>query len=169
MKPEQIHLGDLKRILLGQTPPIFLAEVFIRALVIYLCAMLVMRYMGKRMNGQHSIIELSVMVMMGAIVAPAMQIPDRGITWGILILVVTLVLLRGLNWLGFKNSKIEKIVQGEPITLVSDGVIQKDVLKKTKITNQQVFEGLRTRQIYSLGRVRRMYMEGYGLFSVYEQ
>src|SRR3954468_9312590 len=99
MKPEQIHLGDLKRILFGQTPPIFLVEVFIRALGIYLCAMLVMRYMGKRMIGEHSINELAGMVMMGGIVAPAMQIPDRGITWGILILVVTLVLQRGLNWL----------------------------------------------------------------------
>jgi uncharacterized membrane protein YcaP (DUF421 family) len=169
MKKEQIHLGDIKRILFGQQPPEYLIEVFVRALIIYLCAMVIMRFMGKRMNGMHSIIELSVMVMMGAIVAPAMQIPDRGITWGILVLFGTLLLLRGLNWLGFKNSGVEKAIQGRTITLISEGVLNRDELEKTKITNQQVFEELRSKNIYNLGRIKRLYMEGYGLFSVYEQ
>src|SRR3954469_18684744 len=115
MKKEEIHLWDLKRILIGQAPPEFLLEVFIRSLIIYVAAIIIMRYMGKRMNGQHSIIELSVMVMMGAIVAVPMQIPDRGILQGLLILVVTLLLLRTLNWLGFKSEKVEKTVQGELI------------------------------------------------------
>src|SRR5947209_8169180 len=95
MKKEQIQLWDIKRILFGQAPPEFLVEVFIRSLVIYVAAIIVMRWMGKRMNGQHSIIELSVMVMMGAIIAVPMQVPDRGMLQGVLILLVTLFLLRG--------------------------------------------------------------------------
>lgn len=168
MKKEEIHLWDVKRILLGDAPPEFMLEVFIRSLLVYLIAIVVMRWMGKRMNGQHTIIELSVMVMMGAIISLPMQAPDRGILQGVLVLLVTLILLRGINWLGFRNSRFEKLVQGESFVLVKDGVLQKDVQQNTAITNQQVFEILRSKQIYNLGKVKRMYIEACGIFSIYK-
>jgi uncharacterized membrane protein YcaP (DUF421 family) len=169
MKKEEIYLWDVKRILLGQAPPEFLLEVLIRSVVVYIMAIFVVRLMGKRMNGQHSIIELAVMVMMGAIISLPMQAPDRGILQGLLVLLVTLVLLRGINMMGYKNAKIEKLLHGSVFTLVKDGVLQKDVQTKTKITNQQVFEILRGKQIYNLAKVKRMYMEAYGIFSVYNE
>lgn len=169
MKKEEIHLWDIKRILLGQTPPEFLLEVFIRSLIVYLIAIVVVRAMGKRMNGTHSIIELAVMVMMGAIISLPMQAPDRGILQGVLVLLVTLLLLRSVNWIGFKNSKFEKVVHGDVITLVKDGVLQKKEQAATKITNQQVYEILRSKQIFNLASVKRMYLEAYGNFSVYKE
>jgi uncharacterized membrane protein YcaP (DUF421 family) len=169
MKKEEIHLWDVKRILFGDAPPEFMLEVFVRSLVVYLIAIFVVRWMGKRMNGQHTIIELAVMVMMGAIISLPMQAPDRGILQGVLVLFVTLILLRGTNWLGFKNSRFERVVQGQLYVLVKDGVLQKDVQAKTAITNQQVFEVLRSRQIYNLANVKRMYIEACGLFSVYKE
>ena len=167
MKKEEIHLWDIKRILLGQTPPEFLLEVFIRSVVVYLVAIFIVRLMGKRMNGTHSIIEMAVMVMMGAIISLPMQAPDRGILQGVLVLLVTLLLLRCVNWMGFKNSKFEKTVHGTVITLVKDGVLQKKEQTDTKITNQQVFEILRNKEIFNLASVKRMYVEAYGIFSVY--
>ncbi len=169
MKKEEIHLWDIKRILFGQAPPEFMLEVFIRSLVMYLIAIVVVRAMGKRMNGQHSIIELAVMVMMGAIISLPMQAPDRGILQGVLVLLVTLALLRSINLMGFKNAKLERTVHGDVFTLIKDGVLQKDVQTKTKITNQQVFEILRSRQIYNIAKVKRMYLEAYGIFSIYQE
>src|SRR3982750_3522578 len=96
MKKEEIHLWDVKRILIGQAPPEFLLDVLIRSLIMYIAAILVLRWMGKRMNGQLSIIELAVMVTMGAILAVPMQIPDRGLLQGLLVLVTILALLRGI-------------------------------------------------------------------------
>ena len=169
MKKEEIHLWDIKRILLGQAPTEFLLEVFIRSVIIYLVAILIVRWMGKRMNGTHTIIELSVMVMMGAIVSLPMQAPDRGIIQGVLVLFVTLFLLRGASWLGLKYTRFEKMLHGDVIMLIKDGVLQKAEQAKTKITNQQVFEVLRSKGIYNLARVKRLYVEGYGIFSVYEE
>ncbi|HEX2532616.1 MAG TPA: YetF domain-containing protein [Chitinophagaceae bacterium] len=169
MKKDEIHLWDIQRILFGQAPPEFMLEVFLRSLVVYLIAIAVMRWMGKRMNGQHSIVELSVMIMMGAIISVPMQMPDRGILQGVLVLFTTLFLLRVTNWLGFKSPRFEQLVHGDAVTLVSDGVLQRAVLEKTRITNQQVFEILRSRQIFNLGQVKRMYLEGPGIFSVYQQ
>ena len=169
LKKEEIHLWDIKRILLGQAPPEFLLEVLIRTLIVYVAAIVVMRWMGKRMNGQQTIVELSVMVMLGAIISVPMQVPDRGILQGLLVLLVTLALLRIINWLGFKKSTIEKAVQGEVVLLVKEGVLQKDELAKTKITNQQLFENLRSEKIFNLGMVKRLYLEGCGVFSIYRE
>jgi uncharacterized membrane protein YcaP (DUF421 family) len=169
MKKEEIHLWDIKRILFGQAPPEFLLEVFIRSLIIYVAAILVLRWMGKRMNGQLTIIELAVMVMMGAIISVPMQIPDRGILQGLMVLFATLFFLRAINWLSYKSVRLEDTVQGRVILLIKDGVLQLKQMKKSKITNQEVFAELRSKNIFNLGKVKRMYLEACGEFSIYQE
>lgn len=169
MKKEQIHLWDIKRILFGEAPPEFLLEVLIRSLIIYVAAIIAMRLLGKRMNGQLTIIELSVIVMMGATISVPMQIPDRGILQGFVVLLCILIFLRGINHIAYFNPGFEKLVQGEASTLVKDGVLNLKELDRTKITHQQVFEILRAKKIYQLGNVKRMYLEACGIFSVYTE
>ena len=168
MRKEEIHLWDIKRILFGQAPPEFLLEVLIRTLVIYIAAIIVMRWMGKRMNGQLTIIELAVMVMMGAIISVPMQVPDRGILQGLLVLLAIQFFLRNINWLSYKSARFEELVQGHVCTLVKDGVLQLKELEKNQLSNQQVFMVLRKKNIFNLGKVKRLYMEACGIFSVYE-
>jgi uncharacterized membrane protein YcaP (DUF421 family) len=169
MKKGEIHLWDIKRILFGQAPPEFLLEVFIRSLIIYLAAIVLMRWLGKRMNGQLTILEYAVMIVMGATIAVPMQIPDRGLVQGFVVMLCILLFLRGINWIAFHNSRFEKLVQGEVSLLVKDGVLNLKELNREKITHQQVFEVLRTKKIFQLGEVKRMYLEACGVFSVYQQ
>jgi uncharacterized membrane protein YcaP (DUF421 family) len=169
MKKEQIYLWDIKRILFGQAPPEFLLEVFIRALIIYIASIVLMRFLGKRMNGQLTIVELAVIVTMGAAIAVPMQMPDRGIIQGFVVLACTLLFLRGINLVAFNNSRFEKIVQGEACMLIKDGVLNMEELRKTRISQQQIFEVLRAKKIFQLGKVKRMYLEACGIFSLYTE
>jgi uncharacterized membrane protein YcaP (DUF421 family) len=168
MKREQIHLGDIKRILFGQTPPEFMIEVVVRTILIYFLLMLTVRFMGKRMSGQITLVELSVMITLGAIVSPVMQLPDRGIVFGIIVLGVATFFQRGLNLWGFKNEKVEKITQGEMSLLVKDGKMVLEEMAKTQITKQQLFSMIREKKIPNLGRVKRAYLEACGILSLYE-
>src|SRR5215210_3002625 len=118
MKKEEIHLGDIKRWLFGQTPPEFMIEVAIRTLLIYVILLLVVRLFGKRMTGQITLVELAVMVTLGAIVSPVMQLPDRGILFGVIALFVALLFQRGLNLVAFKNEKVEHVTQGTLTLLI---------------------------------------------------
>lgn len=169
MKKEEIIPFDLRRILLGQAPPEFLAEVLIRTLIVYLAAIVVVRLLGKRMNGQLSILEMSVMVLMGAILSLPMQAADRGIVQGFVALLTVLLLLRGINWLTFRKPAIEQLVHGHTVLLVKDGMLQTDQLEATRITKQQLYGVLRSNNITNLGQVKRVYLEPYGDFSVYRQ
>jgi uncharacterized membrane protein YcaP (DUF421 family) len=169
MKKEDIQPWDWQRILFGEAPPEFLVEVFLRTFIIYVVLMVIVRMMGKRMGGQLTISELAVMVTLGAIVSPAMQIPQLGVIMGIMILVCALIFQRGLNLAEFKNARFESISQGEAQLLIRNGIIQLDQMKKAKISRQQLFSALRSEQVFNLGDVGRVYIETGGSFSIYKK
>lgn len=167
MKKEEIHLGDIKRILFGQAPPVFLLEVLIRTLLIYVILLVIVRSLGKRMSGQLTIMEMAVMLALGATVSVAMQIPDRGIFLSVIVLLVTVGFQRGFSYLGFKSAKAEKVLQGDVSILVKQGVMQIAEMQYCRISKQQLFGQLRCNGIYHLGKVRRVYIEASGAFSIY--
>jgi uncharacterized membrane protein YcaP (DUF421 family) len=167
MKKEDIHLGDWSRLLLGEAPPLFLLEVFIRTLVIYVFLLFILRWLGKRMSGQLTIMELSVMLTLGAIVSASMQLPDHGILEGAFLLLCALSFQRGISYLGVWSGRFEKITQGRAGMLVKDGVLQLPAMQEFRISRQQVFAQLRNQKIYNLGLVERMYLEASGMYSVF--
>jgi uncharacterized membrane protein YcaP (DUF421 family) len=168
MKKEEIVLWDWKRIMLGQAPPEFLVEVLVRTILIYIVLLVVLRLMGKRMDGQLTLTEMGVMVTLGAIVSVAMQLPDKGFAMGAVALITVAALQRGINWLSVKNEKIEDITQGTMSILIRDGKMQVDEMLRAGISKQHLFSALRGKQILNLGRVKRLYFEACGLFNVYE-
>jgi len=169
MKKEEIHLDDWRRILFGQAPAEFLLEALVRTLIIYVAMLIVLRLLGKRMNGQITITELAVIITLGAIVALPMQSPDRGILPGIVLLLVIMLLQRGVTGWGVRNARVEKIIQGEMSMLVRDGVLQLDALKDARISQDQLFAQLRDKAVEHLGQVERVYLEGCGVFSVFRR
>ncbi|TLD40418.1 MAG: hypothetical protein JETT_3326 [Candidatus Jettenia ecosi] len=69
MDKEVIKFGDWERLFFGHAPVEFMLEVFLRTIFIYLMLLLILRLLGKRMTSQASILELAVMVTLGAIIA----------------------------------------------------------------------------------------------------
>jgi uncharacterized membrane protein YcaP (DUF421 family) len=169
MEKDEIHFGDIKRWLFGQTPPEFMIEVFIRTILIYLFLLLVVRLMGKRMSGQITLTEMAVMITLGAIVSPAMQLPDRGLLFGVVGLLIALLFQRGYNYLGVKSSKAEDITQGTLSLLVKDGELNLGELEKARITKQQLYALLREKKVQNLAKVKRAYFEACGVLSVFEE
>ncbi|HEX8426623.1 DUF421 domain-containing protein [Hymenobacter sp.] len=168
MKKEDIHLGDWHRILFGDTPGVFTWEVVVRTIIIYLIFLVVMRLLSKRMSAQLTITELGVMIMLGGIVAVPMQIPNRGLLPGALLLICVLIYQRGLSWLSLKKRSVELAVQGDVTVLVKDGVMQINHMRDDSISHNEVFAQLRDRNIKQLGEVKRLYLEGNGSFSVFK-
>lgn len=168
MKKEDIHLWDVNRILFGEAPQIFLVEVFIRTILIYALLLLAVRLMGKRMSGQLTISETSVMLTLGAIVSPAMQSPGVGILQGAFILFLAFSFQRGLNFFEFKSGKLEKLSHGQMVMVVKDGTMMLHEMTVAKLSRQQLFAVLRSEGIHNLGEIERVYLESFGMFSIYK-
>ena len=169
MKKDEIHLYDINRILFGEAPPIFLLETLIRTLIVFTLLLIMIRYLGKRMSGQLTIMEFAVLLTLGAIISPAMQAPDRGILAAALLLFIVLFLQRRINLLSFKNKKVDKLINDSLSMIIKDGVLQLDSMRGLNISNQQIYSELRSKGIYQLGKVKRLYLEGSGSFSVYQE
>jgi len=167
MKADEIKLGDWQRILFGDVSALFLVEVFFRTLIIYLLLLAIVRWLGKRMSGQLTIIEMTVMVTLGAIVSVPMQISDRGILQGAIILVTALGLHRGVNYFSMKSRKGEKLLYGSPTILVKNGVLQLENMREVRISRQQLFSELRSKNVMNLGKLQRVYLEPSGSFTLF--
>ncbi|HEY9154739.1 MAG TPA: YetF domain-containing protein [Opitutaceae bacterium] len=167
MDKSQIHLTDWHRILFGDAPALFLVEVFVRAIVTYVLLLIAVRLLGKRMSGQLTVMELAVMLTLGAIVSVAMQMPDRGILLGIWVLLLALIFQRGTTWLDWISPKFETITEGRVSIIVQDGILNLNALRIARLSREQVFAILRERKVYNLGSVKRLYFEACGDFSVY--
>jgi uncharacterized membrane protein YcaP (DUF421 family) len=167
MDPQSIHFTDWQRILFGDAPAVFLIEVLIRALCTYAVLLVVIRLLGKRMSGQLTITEMAVMLTLGAIISVPMQMPERGILHGVVMLFFVLAFQRGFTWFIFKSRKLEALAEGRMIMLIKDGVLQLHELEKVNMSREQLFAILRGEGIYHLGQVKRVYQEASGSFSIY--
>lgn len=168
MKKEDIHLADVHRILFGEAPAVFLAEVLVRTILIYFMLLIAVRLMGKRMGGQLTNAEMAVTLTLGAIVSPAMQVPNVGLLQGGFILLLALGFQRGLNWLEFRSQKLEELSHGKVSLLVKNGTLVLSELDKSKMSRQQLFAVLRNEGIFNLGQIERVYLESFGAVSIYE-
>ncbi|WP_437675684.1 DUF421 domain-containing protein [Sorangium sp. So ce131] len=166
MKEEEIVPWDVKRILLGQTPAAFLLEILVRTVVVYLCLLVIVRLLGKRMSGQITILEMGVMLSLGAIVSVPFLAHDRGLVAGVLLLVAIMALHHGLSWWSMRSPRVELLSQGRATVLARDGVMLLDELAGAALSREQLFAVLRGKGVEQLGQVTRVYLEACGLFSV---
>jgi uncharacterized membrane protein YcaP (DUF421 family) len=168
MDKEDIKLSDWQRILFGNAPVEFMAEVAVRTIIIFILLLVCVKLMGKRMAGKLTIIELSVMLTLGAIVSVPMQIPERGLLLGVLTLTCAYFFQRGFNWLAVKYHKMERISHGSMDIVIEDGIVQLDKLAKNRVSVNQLFSNLRQEKVHNLGALERVYMEAGGSFSIYK-
>ena len=68
--------------------------------------------------------------------------------------------------MGFYSGKIEKLTQGRAKLLVKNGVINLVEMEANRISRYQLFAKLREKNVHNLGKVKRVYMEAEGLFSL---
>lgn len=166
MEKDDIKLQDLRRILLGEAPAEFLLEVLVRSFLTYIILLIVLKLLGKRMSGRLSNTEMAVMLMFGAVVSSAMQIPERGIVESCFILCLVLIFQRVFTLWTINSRALEKATLGTVSLIVKNGMIQPGFMNKELLSHGQLFRKLRAKSIMQLGEIKRVYMETNGSFTI---
>jgi uncharacterized membrane protein YcaP (DUF421 family) len=169
MKPEEINITDIQRIIIGDVPVEFLLEVLIRLVFLFFILILAMRLMGRRMASTLSRNELAALVSLAAAIGVPMQDPARGLLPAVLITVIVVGVQRSIALGTFKSKKFERIVQDDLSILIENGCVNLAALKETGLSKQRVFAELRSESIINLGKVQRLYLESTGKFSLIQQ
>ena len=126
---------------------------FFRAIVLYIIVLVVMRLMGKREIGQLQPFELAISIMIADLAATPMAETGIPITNGIMPILGLLVMHLIISMINIKSTKARQIICGKPSLLIFRGKIDQKVLKKERITINELEERLRDNNIFNIGDV----------------
>ncbi|WP_019948001.1 DUF421 domain-containing protein [Hymenobacter aerophilus] len=145
----------------------FLLEIAARCGVMYLLILAALRVMGRRGVRQLSIFELSIILGLGSAAGDAMLYDDTPLLPTLVVFGMVTGLYTIFNVLTERFPGFSDWLEGEPILLVEEGVINRPNFEKQNITLKELFGELRQQQVEHLGQVRRAYIESDGETSVY--
>lgn len=143
-----------------------MATAFVRTILLYFIIMVGIRVMGKRQIGELEPVELVLMLLISDLAAVPMQ--DFGIPLlnGALPIVTLLSLSMLLSFFSMKSIRFHRLVCGNPTTLIKDGVIQQDALRRNRFTLDELIEELRVQSVTDLTTVKYAVLETNGQLSV---
>ncbi len=168
MKPEEIHLYDLPRILMGEVPPAFLIEAFIRILFLFLLLIIAIRLMGRRMASSLTRNELAALTSLAAAIGVPVLGPDRGLLPALIIALIVIAIQRAMAYGVFKSKKLERAFMDHNNILIADGCLNLPEVRKAGLSQERIFAQLRSSGVDSLGKVQRLYFEPAGRFTLIE-
>lgn len=142
---------------------------FIRAIILYIIVLIVMRLMGKREIGQLQPFELAISIMIADLASIPMTEPGIPITNGIIPILGLLVMHLLISIINIKSIRCREIICGKPSILIYRGKIDEKVLKKERFTINELQERLRGNNIVNIGDVEYAILETSGQVTVIQK
>ncbi|MBE7003627.1 MAG: DUF421 domain-containing protein [Ruminococcaceae bacterium] len=143
-----------------------MATAFIRTIILYFLLIVGIRVLGKRQIGELEPIELVMALLISDLAAVPMQ--DFGIPLinGVVPIVTLLALSMLLSFFSMRSIRFRRLICGNPTTLIRDGVIQQDALRRNRFTLDELIEELRAQGVTNLDAVKYAVLETNGQLSV---
>ncbi len=142
---------------------------FLRAIILYIIVLIVMRLMGKREIGQLQPFELAISIMIADLASIPMTETGVPISNGIVPILGLLVMHLLISVVNLKSIRIREIICGKPSILIYRGKIDEKVLKKERFTINELQERLRSNNIFNIGDVEYAILETSGQVTVIQK
>lgn len=143
-----------------------MATAFVRTILLYAILIVGIRALGKRQIGELEPVELVLMLLVSDLAAVPMQ--DFGIPLlnGALPIVTLLSLSMLLSYFSMRSVRFHRLICGNPTTLIRDGVIQQDAMRRNRFTLDELIDELRAQGVTDLETVKYAVLETNGQLSV---
>ncbi|MBA3542464.1 MAG: DUF421 domain-containing protein [Deltaproteobacteria bacterium] len=139
-----------------------LLGIAIRVTVVYLVCMVLLRVTGRREMAELGPMDLLTMLLLSETVSPAMTGGDQSIPGGIVAATVLMILCLVTGRIAFRSRRAERLLQGEVVVLIRDGKVRPDILRRFRITDEDLRASLHQKGIMHVGDVARAYVEADG-------
>ena len=145
------------------------SELVLRAVIVYIFLLVLLRFTGKRQVGQLSSFDLVLLLVLSNAVQNAMNGGDDSVLAGI-ILASVLVLLNSLVGLAtYKSKKLEALMEGRPLILIHNGKLFTDVMERERLTRHELNAALRAASCASVEEVHWAILETNGHITVQQR
>jgi len=160
---------DWARMFLGDQPPLFMAEVIFRTVLIYSYTLLLIRWIGGRSIAQLSIVEFLLVIALGSAVGDPLFYPDVPLLHAMVVITVVVLINKGLDFLILRSKRVQHGLDGVPKRLIGDGRMFMETLDRGGLQTVELFEQLRLAGISNLGEVAHAFVETNGRVSVFRR
>jgi len=165
---EDVVPFDWYRMFIGKAPILFYLEILFRVVVIYIYAILLLRFIGKRGNRGMSIFENVLIIALGSAMGDSLFYPEVPLFFAFLVITLIVLLNRGLQWLQLRSKPVNTFLDGFPILMVKKGKIDSVGLKKARIRTEELYGMLRLAGLDNLAQVEYAFLERSGNLSIIE-
>ena len=141
-------------------------DLMLRAVSVYVFIIVAIRLFGKKELAQLSVIDLVFILLISNAVQNAMVGSDTSLQGGLVAAGALFVANFILKKLIYRFKPFEKLIEGEPITLIYNGLVQKKNLQQAGFTMQELEAAVREHGIDGIGKVDLAMLEVDGNISV---
>lgn len=161
-------MSDLRTLFLGDDHAwLFLLECALRALLMFVLALALMKLTGKKEVRQFSVVELIVIIGLGSALGDPMIYTDAPILPSLVAIAMVLLLYWGLNKWTNRAPRAEAFFEGRVTRVLHDGVLDLPALRREGMSAAEFFGDLRVQHVEHLGQVKTAYVEIDGEVSVF--
>ena len=139
-------------------------EFILRASVVYLLLLAMIRLTGKRTVGQFTPFDLIVVMLL----SEAVNGQDESLPGGLLAAATLLLLDVAIAVASSRSRKFDTLVQGTPVLIGRDGQIYKDVLRRERVPESDIHKALRDADC-EIEDMRMVILEADGNINVIKQ
>jgi uncharacterized membrane protein YcaP (DUF421 family) len=142
------------------------SEKIFRSVAVYLFLLIIIRLAGKREVGQVSTADLIVVLLLSNTVQNAIIGNETSLVGGLVGATVLILLNKIVVRAGYRFRGFGRLIDGEPLPLITDGTIQQDVLRMQQISLDELRAAARDEGVGSLEDVDRATLETNGMISI---
>ena len=140
--------------------------VFIRRIILYVAVLISLRVMGKGEIAEMNCFDLVITLLIAEVASTPMENNDIPLLYGIASLIGLVFIQTVISVISLKFRSISRFVSGKPSILINKGKIDYKILKKEKITIDELLEQLRIQGYFNIKYVQYALLETDGNLSV---
>lgn len=145
---------------------IIYSTIVFRCILFYFILVASLRVMGKREIGELSIFDLVIFLVMSELLALVISDSTQSLLTGLLPMITLTILQVFLSFIILKNKQLRDVLDGKPVCIIYEGVVQQKVMKKQRYSIDDLFAQLRINGQHDLSMIRYAILENNGSLSI---
>jgi len=139
---------------------------FLRASLLYLLVFAVLRLTGKRQVSDLQPFDLLITLMIADLASCAIADTSIPLVYSIVPIFALYLLQTGIAYLCLKSAGFRRLMCGNPVILVANGVLQEEAMRRTNYTIIDLVDQLRENGVFDIDEVAYAILETNGTVSI---
>ena len=142
---------------------------FLRAVLLYLFILFILRMTGKRQIADLQPFDLIITMAIADLAATAISDTDIPLLYSVVPILALYLVQQTVAFLSLRSRRFRTFVCGSPLLLIREGVLQEGIMREANYTVADLTDHLRGQQIFDMRAVRYAILETNGTLSVLEK